>query len=127
METPRPSSNEELRSLKRLISQPKESVVPPSILLKAVWSDNHLQRPDVQILLDHAHEELRQALKAYLATLEGEMAKVQNTLLQGALELSTQRRSNMESIKGDICVLVQRRWTYEELTEQLLGRRPREL
>ncbi|TKA74108.1 hypothetical protein B0A55_07088 [Friedmanniomyces simplex] len=119
-DTPRATSPTEpaFTRLKHLITLPESDFPPNNPLHKQIWSVE-LSTLQVRTLFAIAHTRLERAVKDKRDALEEESEKLDALLTRG---MRIPQRADPEDVKGDVCVLVLQRWTYERDLELMRGR-----
>ncbi|KAK4634592.1 hypothetical protein CLAFUW4_00716 [Fulvia fulva] len=105
--------------LQSIIEAPKTSFSQAQPMHKQIWNTT-APKNDVQCALAHAHAMSVDVLQQYATALETRAAKARAVLAaNGSSQLATVMCGSIEDMKGNICVLVQQRWTFEEMMQRL--------
>ncbi|KAK4507927.1 hypothetical protein PRZ48_001662 [Zasmidium cellare] len=114
-----------LANLKDLIASPSSSFTPDNTLEKQIWSDEELSPRLLRAGLRHAHRELEVAITRQLAAHEEEVRKLRELLQRGGEKLQAMQAKDKDVMKGNLCVIVHQRWSFEKQTTEMVGEVPR--
>ena len=72
-----------------------------------------------QKLLIAALDELRTTMREEIRLLDHEIRTVEETVMSADTDLASMQDKGLESMKGDICTMILRKWKAEEQKERI--------